>query len=732
MRHQWRLALVFATAALFAACGGGGGGGSIVVPVGVTNAPENVATLTIKIPQPSTASAARLGKYVSPGTQSIGVVVAPQGLPTEPPQYVNVANCPTVSGVVTCSINVTVWVGNDTFTITAYSAQNGGGSVLSVGSTIQNVVSGGTPPTVTVSLGGVIASITVTALNASLPLGQIMNVNVAGKDASGATIVGAYQNPIALAGNNLVVTPTSLPDSTTAANVSVAWTQGYLGAVASALTGTAGTVTGSLTVNPASGFAFYNTGSNPTTDVSGFKMIAGPNGDLYYTTIGPITCALPSGFCTTSSGAVHQFNPMTFVDSEVALQSQGVGMRFTSDGALWIAGGVPPSTPGPTYIYRMAPGSFSAAALTAIPVPTPSPSNRNATIRSIAEDGSGNVWFVDGGGGRYMQIPAIGPYTTSSIVQHYFPNGIAGTIQAYGRSRTIDYAAGVLVATDWINGSVDVINPSTGAVVGQYLTALQSSFGANGSLTTSDPYDSTIDGTNVYIGQIGDGNAAEPNGDLEMFNPTTHAFTVLPTVAGPAAAAPLVSSVTGNLIYYADYFLGGVGVINVSAGKARIVPIATYAITGGLNNQPFFQVPQGVVALADGTAWYTCQGAAVQNGVTAYLAPLCLAHTVYVAQWGLWPSAAISINGAGLALAQIMGIMESPSSDSSPFTVTSSNTAICSIANQKDHNFTIVGVTAGACTVTVKDKNGISQSASVVVTTAMGTVQSRVLGGTPK
>lgn len=722
----WLGAAIGALAAV-AACGGGGAAG----PAGALPAPVPSSQgaghlkLVIKIPQPSSASSARRRpNYISGATQSIGVVVTNQGMSPSPAQFTNISNCPSVSGVTTCTVNVLAVPGSDVFAITAYSGTNGTGSALSVGSVTATIPSSGSVSPVSVSLGGVIATIAIDAINPYLPLSQTMTVNVVAQDASGASIVGTYDNPIVLSGTNLVVSPTSLPDSTTASNASVAWTQGYLGTAASTLSGTADGVTGTLTIAPASGFAFYPTGTNPNTDVTGFKMILGPNGYLYYTSLGPITCNPLTSVCSGTSGAVHQFNPTTFADTEVVLQSEGVGMHFSTDGALWIAGGPPPSSPGPAYIYRMSPGAFSSAALTAIPVPTPSPSTRTAFVRSITEDGSGNMWFVDLGGGRYMEIPSTGPYTMAAITQYNLPNGIAGTLQSYGRSRTIDYAGGVLVASDWINGSVDVISPASGLVTGQYLTSLQASFGANGSFTAANTYDAADDGTNVYLGQTGDVNLEVPNGDLEEFSPATNTFSILPTVAGPAAAEPIVPSVSGNLVYYIDYVLGGLGYVNLSSNTARLFPVSQ------VNS---FMFPDGVAALADGTSWFSCYGSTpTAGGTTTYEGPLCVGHATYLTQWGLWPSSSISIYGAGLVLGQLMGIMESPSANSGPFTVSSSNTSVCTIANQSDHNFTIVGVAPGSCNVTVTDKNNVSQTVSAVVTTVTGVVSTRRRGGMPR
>lgn len=716
MRKALSLALALG-AAMLAACGGGtgvtGSSGALVPGPAGQSSPDTVS-ITIKIPSASSASTSRRPHYISPGTQSIGVVVTDQGATPSPAQFVNVSSCPQVSGVTTCTIGVLALPGTDMFAITAYSAPNGGGSALSVGSISSTIVAGVANTTLPLTLGGIVASITITPGTATLPLGQSTTLNIVAKDTSGAAIVGAFDNPVTLTGSNLAFSSTALADSTAASSVTIAWQYGFASSTASTVTATADGVNGTQTITPGTGYAYYTTGSNPTYDNAGFKMIAGSNGDLYYTTLGILTCTNTVG-CLGQAAAVHQFNPVTATDTEVDVPSEMVGLHFSSDGALWIAGGTPTSA-GAMTLYRMAPGAFSSAALTAIPVPTPTTARANVSVRSVTEDGSGNMWFVDFGGRRYMSIPAAGPYQASSITFYSFPNGLSGTAQQPGSARTIDYAGGMLVAGDVVNGSVDVINPSTGAVTGQYLSNLQTSFSPYGAYTFADEYDSTTDGSQAYIAQLGNNNLTIPQGDLEAFNPITNTFTTEPVVQGPVGVQPTVPSVNGTLLQETDFSLGGIDTINLSTGATRLVPV----IPNGGNP---FTLPSDAAAMPDGTVWFACYAEA------QIFQPMCLGHSVYLSGWSVFPGTSIAIFGAGLPSAQIMGIMEAPSANSGPFTVTSGNTSVCTIANASDHNFTIVGQSAGACTVTVTDKNNVLKTIDVTVTTTTGTVQIKHRGG---
>ncbi|HET9030305.1 MAG TPA: hypothetical protein VFN49_09010, partial [Candidatus Aquilonibacter sp.] len=706
--------------AALAACGGGGssspGVAGVAPPVGGGSHAPNLVSLTVKIPSSSSSPGAKRGAYVSPGTQSIGVVVTNQGATPGPAQYTNVSSCPQVSGVTTCTISVAALPGNDAFTVSAYSAQNGGGAVLSSGSITSTIVEGQANTTMPVTMGGVISSIVVTPGIATLPLGQSTTLNVAAKDASGATIVGSFDNPIALTASNLTLSTASVSNSTDASKVTAAWQLGVSTDTPTTVSATGDGVTGTVSMTPGTGFAYYQAGTNSATDNGSVKMIAGPDGKLYYTSIGVVSCT-NNNICAGQIGAVHQFDPTMAKDTSVALQSSGIGLTFTSDGALWIGGGAEVS--GSSYIYRMAPGTFSSAGLTPIAVPTPSRGSPN--MRVFAQDGSGNVWFVDRGGHRLLKIPLAGPYTASSITTSTLPGGPSGTTPHYAANgAAIGYVNGSLVIPDQSNGVVDVANPSTGSVTGQYVTNLQAGF-ASPTIDVSNPYDMTSDSANAYVAQIGNWNAggtALGSGDIEQFNVATHAFTTLNTVAGPVSQSPTVPSVNGSVLYYVDFSLSGLGYVNLSTNTARLFP------TGQLGTSYFYGAG-AIAAMSDGTAWFPCYGSAPT------FQPLCVGHSVYFAKWSIWPSSSIAIYGAGTANGQLVGIMESPSSNSGPFTIASSDTSICTVtqpATNNDHNFIIAGKSAGACTVTVTDKNSVSRTISVTVTTTSGTVQVRKAG----
>jgi hypothetical protein len=146
----------------------------------------------IAVPSSTTSTQSRNPAYVSTATQSASVTVAPAGGSAGAP---TVVNCTTVG-----QGSVNAPIGNDTFTINLYSAQNAVGSILSTGSMSQAIVVA-TTNNVNVTFNGVPASIAVSGIPAGT-LGTAFTTpqafTVAVKDAAGNTIVGTYASPIHL------------------------------------------------------------------------------------------------------------------------------------------------------------------------------------------------------------------------------------------------------------------------------------------------------------------------------------------------------------------------------------------------------------------------------------------------------------------------------------------------------------------------------------------------------
>src|ERR1700730_15181086 len=163
-------------------------------------------------------------------------------------------------------------------------------------------------------------------------------------------------------------------------------------------------------VSGASTIKYYAIGSDPNLDVAGLDMFDAQDGNIYSTTLGPITCN-PSGFCASTAGAFGQFNPVSKAFTEIGITNGAPqSVYMTPDGAVW--GGVNSYLNGTVgSLVRFSP--FSAAGETQISLPLEtgaSPEARDVTYNPADL----NVYFTDKFGHRVGKLPAAGPYVTGS------------------------------------------------------------------------------------------------------------------------------------------------------------------------------------------------------------------------------------------------------------------------------------------------------------------------------
>jgi hypothetical protein len=171
-------------------------------------------------------------------------------------------------------------------------------------------------------------------------------------------------------------------------------------------------------------------------------------------------------------------------------------------------------------------------------------------------------------------------------------------------------------------------------------------------------------------------------------------------------------------VAFVDLGEAGLGTYGFASKEVRDYPIEPIN-ANNVTCCSTWLAPTGVTVGSDGSIWYLTYGAVKDGG------PLAIAHVLMTANWSVWPSQHLDLYGTGAANAQLVGIMES--GDSGPFTVASSdsNVAVLEPITGESHNFHLVGVGAGSCTVTLTDKNGRTESIAVTVTSTSGTVQSR-------
>jgi hypothetical protein len=547
-----------------------------------------------------------------------------------------------------------------------------------------------------------IASLAFQLPTGTLPLGQTLSFTVIAKSADGQTIVGDYDHPIILSGRNLTISPTSASNSA-AAQLTAAWNRSFTAlsarlapvsrSKAPAILRTPPPASGSITatadghaatviIRPATGIAYYAVGNTPVYDDGGFMITYGADGNIYYGTYGgPQTCV--GSFCYFSYGAVGKFAPSTGAWSEVDMHSSIMGLLFTSDGALWVAGGASHN------VYRFPPGLFNADSVQTIPVPSPAP---GATYypRELMSDGT-NVWFDDMRGGRIFKNPIAGPYDGSALTAYPLPSGPPGTVQAPGFAGDgIQYGKDAnIYVVDRLNGIVDQVNPGTGMTTAQIITPQETAYGLTQDGFPAPNFMTQDALGTLYLTYIGTNAANLTFGGVDSLVPGSSTINIVSLPSTPSGSEGYGVSANGSYLYYDDYF-GGFGFVNTSTGESRLYRVLP------ITSSNFLLEPNSVVALPDGTAWFTCYGSGAP--------PLCLGHTVYLSgSWSLWPGPAFTINGFGGAFSQPVGVMEAPAQNSGPFTATSSNSNVCQLSSVVDHNFVITGLSQGTCTIVVTD-----------------------------
>ncbi|HET6895736.1 MAG TPA: hypothetical protein VFH72_10185 [Candidatus Baltobacteraceae bacterium] len=236
-----------------AACGGGG---SAALPHAGSSPRNSDARFTISIPPAAQQSAQRTGKYVSPNTQSLTIAVNGAAPSVTANVTASSGGCSTSSGTITCTVNVTAPVGNDTFAVTLYSGTNAGGSKLASGSVSATV--GSAPTSVPITLDGVVDSVSISLGNSMPYAGSAVTipVTVTAKDASGATIIspGGYSPAITLtnsdASGHTTLSPTTISDPGTAVTLAYDGSTSLSSATISATVSGTITTVSSATLTP--------------------------------------------------------------------------------------------------------------------------------------------------------------------------------------------------------------------------------------------------------------------------------------------------------------------------------------------------------------------------------------------------------------------------------------------------------------------------------------------------
>ncbi len=440
-----------------------------------------------------------------------------------------------------------------------------------------------------------------------------------------------------------------------------------------------------LAPNVPSKVTYYNIGAG-TNDVDGLTTYVAPNGTIYYDTLAAPTCKF--GFCQSASGNVGKFDPATKTFTEIAMNAEPIGLLQTSDGALWAAENTSLQAAGSVgRLARFSP--FTPGGLTEVTLPYAAP-GATPQPRDLAIGVDGDVWFTDGFGSHVGKIPVAGPFTTSSITMYPVPNGPAGTPQVPARPWGITAGpSGDLWFADFLNGVIYQV--TTSGSLTAHITPQQLALGNSGS---SHPSYIVPGSGKLYLTQL-----SSPGTLDSLTSGGTFA-----TIALPAGAAPYFAASHTGEVAFDD--LGGddsIGIYTIATGKLVELP------TQAADLKSLLHVPNGLSFAHDGSIWFACYGNVTVGS------PLCLGHLTLGSTWSVFPGTIFSL-GVGATKTQLRGIGEK--GDSAPFTASSSNTAIATVAAANvpndDHNFVVTGIAAGTVTITITDAH--SRSVPITVT----------------
>ena len=692
---------------VIAGCGGGGGGGSLpTAPAsggggGGTAPSAHTGKFVINVPSVSGSSAAaRKAQGISAGASSVAITVT--GVTASQLFDISASspNCVASSGGGrSCTLSVQAGVGADTFTVTIFDGPSGTGHQLASG-TATTTVTSGIPFSVTVTLSGVVASLQIVPPgsggsgggtgsgggggNGFIPVGQPASGvgTVIALDPSGNVIVGPYNTPVNLTSSDpsITVGPATVNGSGTPINFAYDGKQ----SAKMTVTASAGSISTSLTVTPQSNIVFYQT---PTANT--LYLTQGPDGAIYFNENGPVALIGNGLVGGTTPGKIARLDPNTGLITEQTTGSdiQPFGIAFAADGSMWF-----PNTITGTLGHLTSVGGT----YTSYPIPS-----ANSRPRFIVPDGTGNMWFAE----RFTNaVATFNPATPGTIVERNLPTANSGPI-----SLALGSDGNIWVSEANVSQIAKVTVPG-GAITEYPLTPTTSNTFVYGMSSGPDG--------NLYVGDVGNGAYAFTTNLYKVT--TAGAVSVVPYLV-PSETFFALRSGTGSNIVFGDGGDSGLGLLNTATGAQTIWPISQGCF--GTDSGPTQEPVQSVIQSADGSIWYDTNACGI-SAPTSYVG-----HLIFAAGWTIFPQKqTIYLSPGGLTSSlstQLIGIAES--GDSSPFTVSSSSGTVASIApiTGSTHNFKLTGLNPGSTTITITDKNGVSQNFQVSVTGGTGTIQSR-------
>lgn len=471
------------------------------------------------VPSGATGTSQRSRDFVSPSASSVAIVVN-SAAPVIADISTTSSLCTIGSGGRSCTVPLGAPVGNDTMAFTLYAGANATGSVLGTGSATTTVVSG-QPFTVSVAVGGTIASVDVSAPSSfTQGTSGSVTLTVSAKDSGGNTIIGSapYASPI------------TLSDSDTSGSTALSSTNVTSPATSVVLSYNGGTVSGgSVTISATAANVLAGSVSPAQVAVS---SSAG-------------ACALPVSashlyVSNDGGGNVLQFAP-PYTGSGTSLQSVGnpVGIAFDNLGNMFI---LPFGSSG---------GTSNAGDV--LEFASPYTCSAIATIgagsfhgpRGIAIDGNRNLYVTDSGNDRVLEF--VPPYTAAPTVL------LNGTSNLYAIALSPN--CNLFITSG--SSVLEYAPPYTGAAVATITSVASPSaltFDSTGHLFIADgnanivdefnpPYTSAASNTTTLTnGSVPLGLAIDASGNLFV---NEYQISSIAEYASPYASAP-VRTISGS------------------------------------------------------------------------------------------------------------------------------------------------------------------------------------------
>ena len=439
-----------------------------------------------------------------------------------------------------------------------------------------------------------------------------------------------------------------------------------------------------------SGTSVFTLGDGTVNSQQISDMRVGADGKLYYST-SPSVAQSP----VPTSGEIGSFDFTTHAQVYQTVAYLPGFLEETSAG-VWV-GEANNSTGNPAF------DRYTAIGGTDTPIPIPIAKTNgffgNGIYGGIAIGADGQLWWGT------ANLPQVGEIDQSSnAVTVYTLATPAGGFAPSPQFMTLGSDQSIWV-TDTNNDNVYRV-ASTGSTKGtSTFTQLPQGPSSNASV------EGIIGGAdkNIYTGTtfyLAAGHGAFDRGP-EVASPT---FTSL---ALPSLGIePYVLAAAGKKIYFNDLHFSGLGIYNTATGALVILPLAKPA-SGGIAVDSTY------------TPWLACTARKVA----------CIERVALSSTWAVYPSSNIklyTLDQYGNALPPgLVGIGEL--GNSGPFTVGSSNAAICtaSVISGFDHDIQVNPVAPGTCTLTVTDAHARSANVAVTVVKGKGMPQLRVRGLRP-